>query len=200
MVDISESSIGRILALESENSELKKKVSMLLAETKHDETYFKKAEKKKIYNPISWFRSDKTNPLIMVVLSPAGDLTIRERVVDHAGNLSLGKNTLYRTEYNEIWDIAESDVTGFKGKRILFYFQDNPNPIRIRRDDTKQKVTVNTETYAKSQKSHLLSELLSPEMSFSDYLTMIMVGANILLSLVIVFKIFFMDKTGGASP
>jgi len=153
---------------------------------------FKKEEKSTLLNPISWFKSDKTNPMVMVILSPAGDLTIRERVVDQRGNLSLGKNTLYRVEHNEIWDIADSDIKGFSGKRVLFFFQDQPNPIRIRRDDKGTKVTVNTETYAKSQKSHLLSELLAPEMTISDYLTMILIGANIVLSLVIAFKLFFM--------
>lgn len=158
----------------------------------HDEDFFKDQEKSRWYNPMSWFNADKTNPMVMVIFSPAGDLTIRERVADGRSNLKLGKNTLYRIEHNSVWDIAESDVVGFRGKKVLFYFQDVANPIDINRDDTKTDVTINTETYARSQKSHLVSELLSAEMSFSDYLTMILSGISILLTLVVIFKLFFM--------
>jgi len=171
----------------------KKEIAKQVVVVPKDPLHFKDPEKASWWNPISWWKSDKTNPMILIIMSPAGDLTIRERVADQRGNLSLGKNTLYRIENNEIWDIADSDVVGFRGKRILFYHQDVPNPVRIRRDDTGTKITVNTETYAKSQKSHLLSELLAPELSFSDYISMIMTGVIIVLNVVIIFKLFFME-------
>lgn len=181
----------KLKELNKKKEEEKQKKLQVLEPVNYDERYFKIQEKSRWYNPLSWGKGDKTNPIVMVILSPAGDLTIRERVADQRGNLKLGKNTLYRIEHNEIWDIAESEIKGFRGKRILFYFQDVANPIRIRRDDTQNKITINTETYAKSQKTHLVSELLQPEVKFTDYITMIIVGVNVILTLIIIFKIWF---------
>lgn len=156
-----------------------------------------KKKKKSVLKPSTWFKSDATNPIIMFILSPAGDLTIRECIADQRGNLPISKKVMYRIEPNEIWDITGSDISGFNGRRASFYFQDNPNPVRIRRDDKGVKITVNTETYSKSQKSHLLSELLSPEMTITDYIMIVIVGINLLLTLLVIFKLFFMK--GGST-
>lgn len=185
---------GQFKEIRRISREHKKKISEAIQSRNTDEDYFKIPEKARWYNPISWYKSDKTNPLVMVIMTPAGDLTIRERVADQRGNLSLGKKTMYRTEAKEIWDIAESDVTGFRGKKVLFYFQDVPDPISIRRDDEKMVVNTNTENYSKSQKTHLVSELLSEELSFRDYLTMVLIGVNVVMSLVILYNLFFMNK------
>lgn len=158
-----------------------------------DESYFKIPEKRSLFNPLSWFKSDKTNPMVMCIFSPAGDLTIRERVADQRGNLKLAKKVEYRIENTAIWDIAESDVSGFRGKKVLFYFQDIPNPLMIKKvEEDKVKFNVTTETYSKSQKSHIISELLTEDLTFKDYITMVMMGATLLLNLVIVAKLFFL--------
>lgn len=179
----------RKLEVELNRIKAEKKVISVKPEIMTDKPIenFKKPER----GFLGLFKKDKTNPIVMVIFSPAGDLTIRERVVDKDSNLSLGKNTLYRVEHTEIWDIADSDIKGFSGKKVIFYFQDIANPVRIRRDDKDSPVVITTENYAKSQRSHLLGELLAPEIAFKDYITMVLIGANLLVTIFIVFKLFF---------
>lgn len=198
---------AEVKLLSSENKELKKqlkgihilhkqKVQEAIDSRITDERYFKIPEVRKWYKPTSWVRPDKTNPMVMIIFSPAGDLVIRERVVDLRGNLNTGKKTSYRTEPTESWDIAHSDVTGFRGKRIHFYFQDVPNPLSIRRKDEEMEIKVNTETYTKSQKSNLITQLLTEEMSFRDYLTLILIGVNFVVTVLIAVKVWLLK--GGA--
>lgn len=159
------------------------------------EDYYKIPEKSHWWK---FWSQDKTNPITMIIFSPAKDVTIRERVVDQKGNLTLGKKTVYRCEPKELWDIADSDISGFKGKKIHFYWQDIADPIGITRgDDLDVNLMVNTENYSKSTKMNLVRQLLEEEMTFKDYMLLIIGGANIVLSLGIILKVWLLDGKGG---